>query len=338
MPRPRANSTMSRTARKYSAKPSSWTTLQLALEPRRDLGGERPVALGGALEAALPEQREGGLAGRQRVGGEEELAQAQIEVAARGDALGVGVGLGVALEQPAHLPGTLEIELGVLAPQRVGQGLVGGLGGEHVVEAGVALDRVVDVAGGDGGDAQLVGEEVEGAQRDVGVRQQLVLQLDEVVAAEDALEDGGRGAGAGLVAGEQPRPDLAAAAAAERDEVAAVLGEGGEPGHGRLARVLEVGGADDAAEVAPAGVVAGEEHEVVPAGAGGAGGGGRHRGRRLEVGDAAVGGERGREPRRWAGGLGGAAPPPGGDLRAPGGRRPRPAPSSGRRGRPPARR
>ena len=137
-----------------------------------------------------------------------------------------------------------------------------------------------------------MGEEVEGAQRGAGVRQQFVLQLDEVVAAEDAVEDGGRGAGAGLVAGEQPRPDLAAAAAAERDEVAAVLGEGGEPGHGRLARVLEVGGADDAAEVAPAGVVAGEEHQVVAAGAGGAGGGGRHRGRRLEVRDAAVGGER----------------------------------------------
>ena len=207
---------------------------------------------------------------------------------------GVGVRLGVALEQAAHLARALEVELGVLAPQRVGQRLVGGLGGEHVVQAGVGLDRVVDVAGGDGGDAQLVGEEVEGAQRDVGVRQQLVLQLDEVLAAEDAVEDGGRGAGAGLVAGEQPRPDLAAPAAAERDEVAAVLGEGGEPGQRRLARVLEVGGADDAAEVAPAGVVLGEEHQVVAAGAGGAGGGGRHRGRRLEVGDAAVRRERGR--------------------------------------------
>ena len=162
------------------------------------------------------------------------------------------------------------------------------------MQAGVGLDRVVDVAGGDGGDAQLVGEEVEGAQRGVRVRQQLVLQLDEVLAAEDAAEDGGRGAGAGLVAGEQPRPDLAAAAAAERDEVAAVLGERGEPGQRRLARVLEVGGADDAAQVAPAGVVPGEEHQVVPAGAGGAGGGGRHRGRRLEVGDAAVRRERGR--------------------------------------------
>ena len=158
---------MSRTARKYSAKPSSCDDLELALEPRRDLGGERPVALGGAGEAALPEQREGGLAGRQRVGGEEEPAEAQVEVAACGDAPGVGVGLGVALEEAAHLRRALEVELGVLAPQRVGQRLVGGLGGEHVVQAGVGLDRVVDVAGGDGGDAQLVGEEVEGAQRDV---------------------------------------------------------------------------------------------------------------------------------------------------------------------------
>jgi len=60
--------------------------LELALEARRDLGGERPVALFGALEAALPEQREGGLAGRQRVGGEEEAAETQVEVAALRDA------------------------------------------------------------------------------------------------------------------------------------------------------------------------------------------------------------------------------------------------------------
>ena len=112
------------------------------------------------------------------------------------------------------------------------------------------------------------------------------------------VEHGGRGAGAGLVAGEQPRPDLAAAAAAERDEVAAVLGERGEPGQRRLAGVLEVGGADDAAEIAPAPVVAGEEHQVVAAGAGGACGGGGHRGRPREVADVAVGGEGCGCPRR----------------------------------------
>ncbi|OPZ42933.1 MAG: hypothetical protein BWY94_01993 [Actinobacteria bacterium ADurb.BinA094] len=270
---------------------------QLALEPRRDRGGERPIPLGGAREAALPEQREGGLAGRQRVGGEEEPAEPQVQIAARGDARGVGVRLRVTLEEAAHLRRALEVQLGVPAPQRIGQRLAGGLRGEHVVEPGVGLDRVVDVAGGDGGQAQLVGEEVEGAQRGARVRQQLVLQLDEVVTAEDGTEDGGRRAGAGPVAGEQPRPDLAAPAAAERDEVAAVLGERGEPGQRGLARALEVGGADDAAQVAPPGVVPGEQHQVVAAGAGDVGGGGRHGGRRPEVGDAAVRTGRGRRGR-----------------------------------------
>src|SRR5665648_47130 len=206
-------------------------------------------------------------AGRQRVGGEEEAAETQVEVAALRDAPGVGVGLRVALEEAAHLRRALEVEFGVLAPQRVGQRLVGGLGGEHVVQAGVGLDRVVHVVSGHGGQAQLVGQQVEGAQRGARVGEQLVLQLDEEVAAEDLVEHGGRGAGAGLVAGEQPRPDLAAAAAAERDEVAAVLGERGEPRQRRLARVLQMGGADDAAEVAPAGVVARQQHQVVAAGA-----------------------------------------------------------------------
>ena len=118
-----------------------------------------------------------------------------------------------------------------------------------------------------------MGQQVEGAQRGAGVGQQLVLQFDEELAAEDLVEHGGRGASPGLVAGQETRPDLAAAAAAERDEVAAVLGERGEPGDGRLAGVLQMRGADDAAEVAPALVVAGEEHQVVAAGAGGARGG-----------------------------------------------------------------
>ena len=169
------------------------------------------------------------------------------------------------------------------------------------MQAGVGLDRVVHVVGGDGGEAQLVSQQVEGAQAGAGVRQQLVLQLDEEVAAEDVAEGGGRGAGAGLVAGQQPRPDLAAAAGAERDQVSAVLGERGETGQRWLAGVLEVGGADDAAQVAPALVVAGEEHEVVAACAGGVGGGGRYRGRSGEVADVAVGGEGGGWPRRCGG-------------------------------------
>ncbi len=271
--------------------------LELALQARGDLGGERPVALLGALEAELAEQRVGRLCGRQRVGGEEELPQAQVEVAARGEAGGVAVGLGAPAEEVAHLRRRLEVQLGVLAPQGVGQRLVGGLGGEHVVQGRVGLGDVVHVVGGHGGQAQLVGEQVELAQVAGRVGQQLVLQLDDEVArAEDAAETGGGAAGAGAVAGQRAGADLAAPAGREGDEVARVGGDRLEAGQRRLAGVLEVGGADDAAEVAPAGVVAGQQHEVVAAGR--LGGRRRHRGGGLEVRDAGRSGRRLRRPLR----------------------------------------
>ncbi len=47
------------------------------------------------------------------------------------------------------------------AAQRVGQGLVGGLGGEDVVQRRVGRLEVVDVVAGHGGQAQLVGQQVE---------------------------------------------------------------------------------------------------------------------------------------------------------------------------------
>jgi hypothetical protein len=142
----------------------------------------------------------------------------------------------------------------------------------------------VHVVGGYGGDAELVSQQVQGAEAGPRVGQQLVLQLDEEAAAEDVAENRGRPGGARLVAGQKARPHLAAAAAAERDEVAAVLGHGSEAGHGRLAGVLQVRGCDDATEVAPALVVAGEQDEMMAAGSGCAAGGRRHRGGALEPG------------------------------------------------------
>ena len=59
---------------------------QLAVEALEHLGGDRPVALFGAAEAVLAEQRVGGLAARQRIGGEVERAETEVEVAARRDA------------------------------------------------------------------------------------------------------------------------------------------------------------------------------------------------------------------------------------------------------------
>jgi hypothetical protein len=103
-----------------------------------------------------------------------------------------------------------------------------------------------------------------------------VLELDvEVVRGEGRGEDGGGPAGAGAIALEEEGGDLAAAAGREGDEVVGVLLDGGEAGERLFAGMLEVGGADDAAEVGPAGGIPGEEDQVEAAGGlGGQGGGG----------------------------------------------------------------
>ena len=155
--------------------------LELVLKPGGDLWGDRPVALGGALEAAFAEQRVGRLGGRQRVGGEEEPAEAQVQGATGGYAGAVGESFRDVEEETAYLGGRFEVQLGVLPPQRIGQRLVGGLGGQYVVQRRVFLREVVHVVGGHGGQAQLVGDEIELADVVVRIWQQLVLQLDEIV-------------------------------------------------------------------------------------------------------------------------------------------------------------
>ena len=296
--------------------------LELAVEAVEHLGRERVVALLGAGKAAFAEEREGGLAGRQGVGGEEEPAEAEVEVAARRDALGVAVGLGVAAEEAPHLARRLEEELSVPASEGIWEGLVGGLGGEHVVQRRVDLGDVVDVVGGYGGESELVGQQVELAQQLVGVGQKLVLELDvEVVRSEGRGEDGGGTAGAGAIALEEEGGDLAAAAGREGDEVVGVLLDGGEAGERLFAGMLEVGGADDAAEVGPAGGVLGEEDQVEAAGGLGGKRGGGDGGCGLEVLDGVDGvgvglSVIGRGPRRGGrgGGLERAASPPSGRV------------------------
>jgi hypothetical protein len=195
----------------------------------------------------------------------------------------------VAAEEAPHLARRLEEELAVLASQGIGQRLVGGLGGEDVVQRRVGARDVVDVVGGHSGQAQLVGEEVELAQELVGIGQQLVLELDvEVLRAEGVGEACGGFAGSFAVALQEEGGDLAAAAGREGYEVIGVLGDGGEAGDRRLAGVLEVRGADDAAEVGPAGGVLGEEDEVEAAGGLGGQGGGGDGGGGLEVVDGVV--------------------------------------------------
>ncbi len=71
----------------------------------------------------------------------------------------------------------------------------------------VARAYIVDVVGGDDGQAQLAGQQVELLHVAGGAGQLLVDQLDEeVVAAEEPGVGGRRGPGAGLVAGGKRAP------------------------------------------------------------------------------------------------------------------------------------
>ena len=82
------------------------------------------------------------------------------EAAAVGDLDGVGEGLGVVAEKAGEFGGGLEVPFGVglEAPARVVDGAVLADAGEHVVEAAARGIVLVDVAGGDEGDAVRVGE------------------------------------------------------------------------------------------------------------------------------------------------------------------------------------
>ncbi len=128
----------------------------------------------------------------------------------------------------------------------------------------VGRAQVVDVVGGDGGQAQLAGQEVELLHVAGGARQLFVDELDEEVVAAEEPRVALRGQpGARFVAGAKKGAHLAASAGRQGDEVVVVGGQCGDAGQRRLAAMLEVGGADDAAELRPALVVAGQQGEVI---------------------------------------------------------------------------
>ena len=160
----------------------------------------------------------------------------------------------------------------VAAPARLGllQGLAEADGDERVLQAGAAAAVGVDVAGGDGGDVEALGEAGEPAVAGAVVAPVGTLQLDpEAITAEggeqapaEALA-GGRvpplpGAGEGAIAG----------AAGEADEPLGVLLqllEGGPRRFGIAACAVAgvgVGGGQEPAEVAIAGGVLDQEGEV----------------------------------------------------------------------------
>ena len=129
-----------------------------------DLAHPGRDAVGVALGRSGPGERCEGLAGGAAVGGDLVgvlVAEfAEREAALVGDSGGVGEGVRVVAEEAGEFGGGLEVALGVglQAPAGVVDGAVLADAGERVVEAAARGVVLVDVAGGDEGEALGGGE------------------------------------------------------------------------------------------------------------------------------------------------------------------------------------
>ena len=183
------------------------------------------------------------------------MATADGVVREAGGHLGGGAQHGLAVAAAVTLAG---VERGVEADRDQG-----------VLQEGAAGVVGVDIAGGDGAQAQLGGQlgqqaVTAGVAAPVGA-----LQLDrESVAAEDAAQPAGGGIGlAGAVGGDLARDQAVAGAAGQAVQAVGVDGQLVE-GDGGGAAVVGVGEGEQAAEVAVAGLGLDQEGEVGAAGQG----------------------------------------------------------------------
>ena len=131
------------------------------------------------------------------------------------------------------------------------------------MRVGVLVAQVVDVVGGHGLEAGLLGELRELRQQLALLGQAGVLQLDvDVLGAEQLGEPGDLGQRGGVVAVAQQHRRLAAHAARERDEALVVLAEQLPVGARLVVVALEVRRRGELDEVLVAGLVARQQREV----------------------------------------------------------------------------
>jgi len=192
--------------------------------------------------------------------------EVELDVAALGDADGGVERVAVVREQRAHLGLGLEVELGRLElhPVHVAQHRLGLEAQEAVVHERVVARGEVDVVGDDGAEPDLLGEPGEHGHRARLVVDAVVLELDEhVLVAEQLLEELEHGLGLVVAFGEHERGDLALEARREADEAVVVLGQALLVDPRPVVKALEVADRGELEQVAVAGVVLGEQHEVV---------------------------------------------------------------------------
>ena len=196
---------------------------------------------------------------------QEALAERQLDVAALGDALGVGDGLLELREGRLHLVGAGDEEaVGVVldAPLVV-EGLARGDAHQHVVGAGVLAVDVVGVGGGHQRDALVLGELGQ-----PGVDVELVLHpvgLDleeEGVGLEDVAVLAGHAPGAVVIALPEEARDLAAQAGGQADQPLGVLAQQRLVDARVVVEALGEGLGGEQPEVGPALGVPGQQDEV----------------------------------------------------------------------------
>ena len=209
-------------------------------------------------------ERLGGPVGH-RVGGQLVVAEVEIEVAALGDLDGAGGGARVVAEALFHLLGRLEVELvaAVLHALLVCEAALGLDAEQRVVRVGVLVAQVVDVVGGHGLEAGLLGEPRQLGQQLALLGQAGVLQLDvHVLGAEELGEASDLGQRRRVVAVAQQHGRLAAHAPGERDEALVVAAQQLPVGARLVVVALDVGRGGELDQVPVAGLVARQQGEV----------------------------------------------------------------------------
>ena len=197
---------------------------------------------------------------------QQRLAELDLEFGPFGDPQRVVARRRDLPEQVAHLGGRLQVVLGALELEalRVGQQRAGLHAQERVVGLVVVLVRVVAVVGGEERGADLLGDLDQLRVRVALGLQTVVLQFDEqVVAAEDVLQPGGLGERTLVVAVEQRLQHVAAEAAGGGDQPVGVLLEQLPVHPGLVVVALHEGEAGQLDQVLVAGLVLGQQREVV---------------------------------------------------------------------------
>ena len=237
------------------------------------------LLVAGAVVAAETLLAEAGqvLVGRGAVGrvvpGQVGLPEVQGDVAALGDGHGIGHGVAhqfrvVAGEQGFHFGSGLDV-VGVVLHAEPVLVVAGGAGLDpqvDVLQRGMALVDVVGVVGGDDRDSQVM-VEVEQALVDAfeAVDEAVLLQLEVVVLAEYLVVPAGGLFGGFVIALCQQAGDLGGGAAGEAGQALGVGCQQLAVDAGPVIEPLGVGHRDQLHEVPVAGVVPGQQHQVVRA-------------------------------------------------------------------------